>query len=134
MTVFRTDFCWRLPPEPSSVQRYAELIAERSGLPCHCRISTASRAAVEASLAFPRVTTNNLITLSAAGNELEFAPIPFFWLHAIAGIRALGGDVYNSAPPVASKQNAPRWQDLKWTDRARIMLGGGPWVKVTTRV
>jgi hypothetical protein len=68
------------------------------------------------------------VTLSAAGNDLEFAPIPFFWLHALACVRELGGTLQNAFPPVTESQTVPRWQELR-SDRTRILLGRGPWVR-----
>jgi hypothetical protein len=44
-------------------------------------------------------------------------------------VRELGGTLHNAIPPVTESQSVPRWQELKWSDRARILLGRGPWVR-----
>ena len=129
MTVFRAEFRWALPVSNDTVQRYADLIAVRSGFPCRCTISSAGPSYVEASLTFPRVSSSNFVTVSTTGGDLEFAPIPFFWLHALACVRELGGTVHSAIPPNTHGQTAPPWQRLKWSDRARLLLGRGPWVR-----
>jgi hypothetical protein len=78
-----------------------------------------------ASISFPRIAKNNLITLSGDAGTLDFGMIPFFWTHAIASVRELDGTVLRSDPPIPAERRALQWQELKWVDRARIVMGFG---------
>ena len=84
--------------------------------------------AVTAAFSFPRVTRNNLVWLSGDRGELDFAPIPFFWAHALTTIRELGGTVLRAVPP-DTNYNAVPWQRLSHWDRARILMGFGSRVR-----
>jgi hypothetical protein len=126
MTTYYAEYCWSLPPEPSTVDRYVEALARAAGHPCRLsHLVQESSTTLDASLSFPRVSDKNLITLMGNSGVLDFRPIPFFWAHAIAAVRELGGTVTRALPPVPSERRAVQWRELKWADRVRIITGFG---------
>ncbi|MDB4985725.1 MAG: hypothetical protein JWN04_903 [Myxococcaceae bacterium] len=130
MSVFRADFLWSVPISSATVRHYASVLAERTGVPCRALVSREEQTVVQAELDFPSIASRSLVALTNEVCQLEFAPVPFLWVHAVQGVRELGGTIYDAVPTVAQGLTPPRWTQLSWLDRARLRLGGGPWVRI----
>jgi len=125
MGIYRAHFRWPLPPLPSTLARYAEVLSRSAGYPCSANIVRESSGSVAAMLSFPRLAKNNFIGLSEDLCELEFAPTTFFWAHATSSVQELGG-VFTT-PVISDRQDWTRrqWRELTWKERSLIRLGFG---------
>ena len=125
MAMYRAHFRWPLPPLPSTVARYAEVLSRSAGYPCSANVVRESSGSVAAMLSFPRIAKNNYVVLSEDLCELEFAPITFFWAHATSSVQELGGAF--TKPVISERQDWTRrqWHELKWKERGLILLGFG---------
>ena len=130
MAAFYAEFRWPLPPTAASVQRYAETLAQLSGCPYQCNIRPARAPNVaSASLSFPHVSDKNLLGLEDEEGTLDFAPVPFIWIHALRALETLGGTLIRVAPPLDSSWRVRRWEELDWKERARLRFGFGSGVR-----
>jgi len=130
MAAFYAEFRWPLPPTAASTQRYAETLAQFSGCPYHCDVRAASAANVaSAALSFPHVSDKNLIGLEGEDGTLDFAPVPFIWIHALRAVEALGGTLTRAAPQLDPTWRVRRWEELNWKERARLRFGFGSGVR-----
>ena len=123
MAIYRAQFRWSLPPTPSTATDFAAALSVSAGYPCGAHVLRHSEAELVAALSLPRIAKNNTIALSHGLCTLEFAPVAFFWGHATRCVQELGGTF---AQPVMSDRadwRRQQWPELKWTDRARILLG-----------
>lgn len=125
MAIYRAQFHWPLPPHRASVERYAEVLSQSAGYPCKMDLLREAEGRITATMSFPRLIKGNFISLSDDLCELEFAPVPFFWAHATHSAQALGGSF--TKPVISDRQDWTRrqWHELKWTERARIVVGLG---------
>ena len=124
MAAFYAEFRWPLPPDATSVQRYAEALAERSGCPYECDIRPPHTPnVVSAALAFPYVSDKNLLSLEGQEGSLDFAPVPFIWIHALHTLEVLGGTLIKVAPAVDPTWRVRRWEELNWKERTRLRFG-----------
>lgn len=130
MAAFYAEFRWSLPPNAATVQRYAETLARRAGCAYDCRVHpSAATDTVDAAIDFPHVSHKNLVGLKGSQGTLDFAPLPFLWIHALRAIQELGGTLVHALPVLESDWRERRWDELGWTERIRFRVGLGPWVK-----
>ena len=127
MTTYRTHFRWSLPPEAATVARYVATLTESVGYPCLSESVKPTSTGVAAALAFPRISKNNLLILSNDLCELDFAPVPFFWAHATNCVKQLGGAFMRPVLSDRPEWKRRQWRELRWTDRARILVGLNSW-------
>lgn len=128
MAAFYAEFRWSLPPTEATLRQYAETIARLSGCSCLCAVHAANASnTVSAALAFPRVSDKNLVGLEGEEGTLDFAPVPFVWVHAMRALEEMGAAVSKSAPGVDPGWRVRRWEQLGWNERLRLRLrlGGG---------
>jgi hypothetical protein len=130
MAAFYAEFRWSLPPTASSLQRYAETLAQLSGCPYQCDIRPPRAPnAISAALAFPHVSDKNLLGLEGEEGTLDFAPVPFIWVHALHALEKLGGTLIKAAPQLDPAWRVRRWEELDWKERARLRFGFGTGVR-----
>lgn len=130
MAAFYAEFRWSLPPTEATLQQYAETIARLSGCACRCNVRALSATnAVSAALEFPRVSDKNLASLEGEDGTLDFAPVPFVWVHAMRALEEMGAAVSKSAPKVVPGRRVRRWEELGWNERLRLRLGLGGGVR-----
>ena len=125
MAIYRAEFRWQLPPQPTTVERFAEALSTSTGCPCGARIVRDSADDIAALLSFPFAGKNNFVALSSDLCQLEFAPTPFFWAHAAKCVQELGGAF--TKPVLSDRPDwiRRRWSELKWTERSLIRFGFG---------
>lgn len=130
MAAFYAEFRWSLPPTASTVERYAETLARRAGCAYDCRVHPQrTQDAVDAAIDFPKVSDKNLVGLKGDQGSLDFAPLPFLWIHALHAIQELGGTLVQAIPELDPDWRARRWDELGWAERAKFRVGLGPWVR-----
>lgn len=127
MAAFYAEFRWSLPCDPATVALYADRISARAGYRCAWQAGALSSAStrLDATLSFPGLSEANLLTLTDDVCVLDFAPIPFFWIHSLRVLLEIGGTVQNARPPLRPDQDAPQWLELKWSERLKVRLGQG---------
>ena len=60
---------------------------------------------------------------------LDFAPVPFVWVHALRALEEMGAKVSKAAPKVDPAWRVRRWEELGWNERLRLRLGLGGGVR-----
>jgi len=129
MAIYRAQFRWTLPLESATAARFAEVLSNSAGYPCHLTIQREAASSVVATLSLPRIARNNSITLANDLCQLEFAPLPFFWAHATRSVQELGGAFTQPVMSDLPGWKRRRWTELTWAERARIVLGIGASVR-----
>ncbi|HEX6241153.1 MAG TPA: hypothetical protein VFZ61_09685 [Polyangiales bacterium] len=126
MAAFYAEFRWSLPPTAATLQQYAQTLAQLSGCPYRCDVrASRSDNAISAALAFPHVSDKNLVGLEGEDGTLDFAPVPFIWVHALRALEVMGGALSKAAPEVGPAWRVRRWEELGWKERVRLRFGFG---------
>lgn len=125
MAIYRAYFSWSLPPTPETIARYVAVLSASAGYPCRSRLLRDDTEDTAAALSFPGISKNNFITLSRHRCMLEFTAVTFFYAHAVASVQQLGGVFTRPEVTGRSDWKPRKWDELGWTERARIRFGLG---------